>query len=123
VAGFFKKLADNAAAHAERSKFDAHAGPWRILAGKLTYKNRAINPAGIQWEVETGEQLKKITATRVAAIGVFALLAKKDTSKVYLAATLPDGEQILEAFPKKDGEQVRKFAANARGLTARAAQT
>jgi len=119
MAGFFKKLADSAAKHAENNKFDAHVGQWRILTGKLTYKNRPIDPAGIEWEVETGEQLKRITATRAATIGVFALLAKKDDTKVYLAATLPDGQQILETFPKKDGEQVRKFAANARGLTAR----
>ena len=104
---------------AERNKFDAHAGPWRILSGKLTYKNRAIDPAGITWDVETGEQLKRITATRVVTIGVFALLAKKDTSQIYLGATLPDGEQILEGFPAKEGEQVRKFAAKARGLAAR----
>jgi len=123
MAGFFKKLADSAAKHAENNKFDAHVGQWRILTGKLTYKNRPIDPAGIEWEVETGEQLKRITATRAATIGVFALLAKKDDTKVYLAATLPDGQQILETFPKKDGEQVRKFAAQARGLTARETQT
>ena len=101
-------------------KFDGKLSPWKISGGKLSYRHRTVDAAGIEWEVQSGQELKRVTASRVALVGPFALLVKKKTTSVYLAATLATGEQFVDEYPLKEEPEVRKFVAKARGLTARA---
>ena len=51
----------------------------------------------------------RLTASRVALTGPFALLLKKDRSKVYLAVTVPGDGILIEVKGKHEGE-ARQFA-------------
>lgn len=61
--------------------------------------------------VEAGADVgKRITATRLVALGVFALAAKKQTGHVYLTIE-GDGYDIAIDLPAKKEPEARKFAA------------
>lgn len=67
--------------------------------------------AGAQAEFQHGADLGgRVTLTRVALTGVFALGLKKDRSKVYIAVQLPDGQQVLIEGKAKEEKQARRFA-------------
>jgi hypothetical protein len=68
--------------------------------------------AGVSARVEAGEALqKRVTATRVATMGVFALAAKKKSGgEVYLTVEGPEFFWTLEVDRKKQ-KDAREFAA------------
>lgn len=65
--------------------------------------------------VETGEELqKRYTATRILAIGVFALAFKKKTGGSFFLAIEGDSFTWLEEIPYKDKAKAMKFANDVR---------
>ena len=71
-----------------------HTGPLR--SEKFDTK-RDVEKAELQSE----EDIKKLTWTRVALLGVFALGAKKDQSKFHFAVYLKDGRKFLGVSDRK----------------------
>ncbi|MFJ5887485.1 hypothetical protein [Streptomyces californicus] len=61
--------------------------------------------------VDRGEAAKRITATRVALTGVFALALKKDATKLFITIEGADGQSamLLEVPAKREGN-ARKLA-------------
>ena len=53
----------------------------------------------------------RITATRLMALGVFALAARKSTSETLVIFTLQSGESVTVIFSKKTELQVRAIFA------------
>jgi hypothetical protein len=98
------------------SKYHEHMGNFAIfelyvLAGtELKSGKQTWDIKGARAEVEVGAERKRITATRVVALGVFALAAKKNMTKVFLTITLADGEEILIETDAKKEAKARKFA-------------
>lgn len=51
--------------------------------------------AGARVTVDRGEAAKRITATRVALTGIFALALKKDSTKLFITIEGADGSAML----------------------------
>jgi hypothetical protein len=66
--------------------------------------------AGAKLTVDRGEAAKRITATRVALAGPFALLMKKDTTQLFLTLEGADGSAMLIECPVKKEGAARKLA-------------
>jgi len=65
---------------------------------------------GSRVTIELGETARKrITATRVALIGIFAIWAKKDESKLYITIEHPDGVLLYPVSADKEAH-ARVFA-------------
>ncbi|MET4780806.1 hypothetical protein [Glaciihabitans sp. UYNi722] len=60
--------------------------------------------------VDVGAQHKGVTAGRVVALGVLALAAKKDKTKVFVTVELASGEQVIIEGPASKEKQARQFA-------------
>jgi hypothetical protein len=93
--------------------------PMAMFSDVMLYKNRIKRGheefplAGVSARVELGSALqKRVTMTRLVAIGVFALLAKKKKSggDVYLTIEAPDFFWTVEVESKKESK-AREFAA------------
>ncbi|MFJ3826224.1 hypothetical protein [Streptomyces nodosus] len=61
--------------------------------------------------VDRGEAAKRITATRVALTGIFALALKKDATKLYVTIEGADGSVMILSCSAKKELDARKFAA------------
>jgi hypothetical protein len=61
--------------------------------------------------VDRGEAAKRITATRVALAGPFALLMKKDTTQLFVTIEGTDGSVMILGCPVKKELAARKVAA------------
>ncbi|MEU9498234.1 hypothetical protein [Streptomyces sp. NPDC048196] len=66
--------------------------------------------AGAQVTVDRGEAAKRITATRVALTGIFALALKKDNTKLFITIEGADGSAMLLDCNAKKEAAARKFA-------------
>lgn len=66
--------------------------------------------AGLSAEVITSTTKGRVTATRVATIGAFALATRKGANPVYLTLAGPGVERILE-IPRRREMKAREFAA------------
>lgn len=66
---------------------------------------------GAKVTVDRGEAAKRVTATRVALVGIFALAVKKDTTKVFVTVEGADGSAFIATAPAKKEAGARKFAA------------
>ncbi|MFE2600125.1 hypothetical protein ACFXCZ_27160 [Streptomyces sp. NPDC059396] len=66
--------------------------------------------AGAQVTIDRGEAAKRITATRVALTGIFALALKKDSTKLFVTIEGADGTAMLLECPAKKEGAARKFA-------------
>ncbi|MFB7007878.1 MULTISPECIES: hypothetical protein [unclassified Streptomyces] len=67
--------------------------------------------AGATITIDRGEAAKRITATRVALTGIFALALKKDSTKLFVTIEGADGESaMLLECPAKREADARKFA-------------
>lgn len=64
--------------------------------------------AGVHAEVDS-QLSSRFTATRILALGIFALAAKKKTGNLYLQIDGPDVASIVEC-PKDDNTRARQFA-------------
>lgn len=67
--------------------------------------------AGATITVDRGEAAKRVTATRVALAGPFALLMKKDTTQLFITIEGTDGSVIILGCPAKKELAARKLAA------------
>ena len=77
----------------------------------LKYKSTSGPVFGATAHVETAaDARRRITATRVLAIGVFALAVKKQAGNVYLTVEHPDYGFVVE-IPVKKETKAREFAA------------
>ncbi|MEU0991988.1 hypothetical protein [Streptomyces sp. NPDC005953] len=71
---------------------------------------QAIPIEGARVTIELGEVARKrITATRVVLIGIFALWAKKDESQLYITIEHDDGVILYPVAARKE-PQARVFA-------------
>lgn len=91
-----------------------YVGPETITADGQSYPL-----AGAKATVDIGAERKRITAARVVAVGVFALAAKKNESKVYLTVDLADGQTLVAEASHKEEKEARDFAAFINSSSAR----
>ena len=77
----------------------------------IKYKHQGGDIAGATARVELASDIRRrVTATRLVTIGVFAFAAKKNSGHVYLTVEHPDYEFVVEISAKKESD-ARKFAA------------
>lgn len=67
--------------------------------------------AGARITVDRGDAARRITATRVALTGIFALALKKNTTKLFLTIEGKDGAVLVVECPAKQEMKARKLAA------------
>ena len=83
----------------------------KLIGDKLFYKSGHWPVTGAVARVEQAADVqKRVTATRLVALGVFAFAAKKQTGHVYLTVEGDGFEFMVEVDAKKDSD-ARKFAA------------
>jgi pectate lyase len=113
---------NNAAIEANKARA-ASTGTFEGIALKpdsLRYKGTSGPVFGATAHVETAADVRRrITATRVLTIGVFALAAKKQVGNVYLTVEHPDYGFVVE-IPVKKETQAREFAAKINNAAKRA---
>lgn len=84
---------------------------------------QAIPVEGSRVTIELGETARKrITVTRVAMIGIFALWAKKDESKLYITIEHDDGVILYPVAAAKE-DKARVFATLVNGQATGITQT
>lgn len=82
-----------------------------LKLGQVRYKGTGGAVKGATARVESAADVRRrVTATRVLAIGVFALAAKKQAGHLYLTVEAPGFEFVVEVPVKKEAE-ARGFAA------------
>lgn len=87
-----------------------------VMGGKVRMPNQQAIPIdGARVTIEAGETARKrITATRVALIGIFAIWAKKDMSQLFITIEHEEGI-VLVPVPAKKEAQARIFATMVNG--------
>ncbi|MFF1498691.1 hypothetical protein ACFVZR_02140 [Streptomyces sp. NPDC058316] len=100
-----------AAKHLGRVRVAAAAAGVTVIGGKFHQAGQAPIPVeGSHVTIELGEVARKrITATRVALTGIFALWLKKDETKLYITIEHPDGVILYPVAAKKE-DKARVFA-------------
>lgn len=111
---FGKKKTDDekiAAKRMSRIRVAAAAAGVNVLGGKFHQAGQGSIPVdGSTVTIELGEHARKrITATRVAFIGIFALWAKKEEQTLYITIEHPDGVLLYPVDAKKE-DKARVFA-------------
>ncbi|AVO22282.1 hypothetical protein PBI_NESBITT_25 [Streptomyces phage Nesbitt] len=71
--------------------------------------------AGARVTVDRGEAAKRITATRVALTGVFALALKKDNTKLFITVEGADGSALITEVSAGKEMEARTFATMVNG--------
>ncbi|AUG87097.1 hypothetical protein HOS57_gp25 [Streptomyces phage AbbeyMikolon] len=71
--------------------------------------------AGARVTVDRGEAAKRITATRVALTGVFALALKKDNTKLFITVEGADGSALITEVSAGKEMKARTFATMVNG--------
>jgi hypothetical protein len=87
-----------------------------IMGGKVRVPGQQPIPIeGARVTIEAGETARKrITATRVALIGIFAIWAKKDMSQLFITIEHEEGI-VLVPVPAKKEAAARVFATMVNG--------
>ncbi|MFJ2249429.1 hypothetical protein [Streptomyces sp. NPDC087862] len=100
-----------AAKHLGRVRVAAAAAGVTVIGSKFHQAGQQSIPVeGSRVTIELGETARKrITATRVALTGIFALWLKKDESKLYITIEHPDGVILYPVAAKKE-DKARVFA-------------
>ncbi|MFI5685890.1 hypothetical protein [Streptomyces sp. NPDC051636] len=116
---FGKKKTPEEQAAAQRQRqltAAAAAAGVTIMGGKVRMPNQqAIPIEGARVTIEAGETARKrITAARVALIGIFAIWAKKDMSQLFITIEHEEGI-VLVPVPAKKEAQARIFATMVNG--------
>lgn len=102
------RLAERSAA--KPAKGESFAGV-KLKGGRIEYKGQGGSVAGAVARVESAADVRRrVTATRVLAVGVFALAAKKQVGHVFLTVE-GDGFEFVVEVPVKLEAQARAFAA------------
>lgn len=113
-----KKTPEEKAAAARQRQVTgaAAAAGVTIISGKVRMPNQQPIPIdGARVTIEAGETARKrITATRVALIGIFALWAKKDMSQLFITIEHEEGI-VLVPVPARKEAQARVFATMVNG--------
>jgi hypothetical protein len=89
------------------------AGTIRVRKDPLrfTYPRQMDVPVlGAKVTVDRGEHAERLTLTRVALIGPFALLAKKDRTRLFITIEGTDGSAMLIECPAKKEGKARQLA-------------
>jgi hypothetical protein len=109
-----KKTAEEKAQSAHLRNLRMAAGSFGIRISDGAFKafgQQDVPIAGATVTYEDGETSNRLTATRVALIGPFALLAKKDNSKMFLTIIGAGGEGIVMEVPKSKEVKARQLQA------------
>jgi len=92
----------------------------RLIGDQVFYKSGHWPVAGAVARVEAAADIeKRITATRLLAVGVFALAWKKRSGSIYLTVEGDGFEFVVEVSVKKESD-ARKFAAKVNSASKRA---
>ncbi|WP_327300394.1 hypothetical protein [Streptomyces goshikiensis] len=109
-----KKSPEEKAAAARLSKIRgaAAAAGVTMFGGKFRSPNQMDVPVeGATVTLERGEEAKaRITATRVALTGIFAVFLKKDMTKLFITIEGADGEVLVQPVAVSKEPQARVFA-------------
>ncbi|MFD5676126.1 hypothetical protein [Streptomyces sp. NPDC127040] len=109
-----KKTPEEKAAAARNSKVRGAAASAGVtmFGGKFRSPNQMDVPVeGAKVTLERGEEAKaRITATRVALTGIFALFLKKDMTKLFITIEGAGGEVLVQPVPASKEPQARVFA-------------
>lgn len=109
-----KKTDEEKAAKARYNKIRgaAAAAGVNVMGGSFRAPNQEPVPVeGATVTIEKGEEAKaRITATRVALTGIFALFLKKDMNKLFITIEGADGGVLLQPVPARKEAQARVFA-------------
>ncbi|KOU41266.1 hypothetical protein ADK55_29200 [Streptomyces sp. WM4235] len=109
-----KKTPEEKAAAARNSKIRgaAAAAGVTMFGGKFRSPNQTDVPVeGAKVTLERGEEAKaRITATRVALTGIFALFLKKDMTKLFITIEGANGEVLVQPVAANKEPQARIFA-------------
>jgi hypothetical protein len=92
----------------------AHVGGMRVRKDPLRIvapRQMDVPVAGARVTIDRGEAAKRITATRVVALGPFALLAKKDATHLFITIEGADGSALVIECPAKKEGRARQLAA------------
>jgi hypothetical protein len=83
-----------------------------MFGGKFKAPNQMDVPVeGAKVTIEKGEDAKaRITATRVALTGIFALFLKKDMNQLFITIEGAGGEVLVQAVTARKEAQARAFA-------------
>jgi hypothetical protein len=113
-----KKTPEEKAAAARQRQITAAAAAAgvTVMGGKVRMPNQQPIPIeGARVTIEAGETARKrITATRVALIGIFAIWAKKDMSQLFITIEHEEGI-VLVPVPARKEAQARVFATMVNG--------
>ncbi|WP_331445851.1 hypothetical protein [Streptomyces xanthochromogenes] len=109
-----KKTPEEKAAAARMSKIrgaSASAGV-TMMGGKFKAPNQMDVPVeGAHITIERGEEAKaRITATRVALTGIFAIWLKKDMNQLFITIEGAAGEVLIQPVPARKEAQARVLA-------------
>ena len=109
-----KKTPEEKAAAARNSKIRGAAASAGVtmMGGKFKSPNQMDVPVeGAKVTIEKGEEAKaRITATRVALTGIFALFLKKDMNQLFITVEGKEGEVLVQPVPARKEAQARVFA-------------
>lgn len=109
-----KKTDEEKAAAARQRKLlgAAAAAGVTMMGGKFKSPNQMDVPVnGARVTIEKGEEAKaRITATRVALTGIFALWLKKDMNQLFITIEGSDGEVLVQPVAARKEAQARAFA-------------
>jgi hypothetical protein len=84
----------------------------RVSDGMFKFVGQASVPiAGATVTVDRGEAAKRITATRVALTGIFALALKKDSTKLFVTIEGADGSVLTREVSAGKEAKARTLAA------------
>jgi hypothetical protein len=97
---------------AKTIKLDAGLLGIRVSDGHFKLIGQPSVPvAGAVISVDRGEAAKRITATRVALTGIFALALKKDNTKLFVTIEGVDGSVMVREVPARKEIKARELAA------------
>lgn len=111
------------AARPDWAKARIAEGGIRVANGQIRHRRDVWPLAGAEATVETaGEMRTRLSATRIALIGIFALGARKkvDKRELYITVEGPDFAFVESVNPKR-GKKAREFAAQLTTLGRQAA--
>lgn len=92
------------------ARFRASFGGYILSNNKVgRFKKYPVAGAVAEFEHGAGRE-GRVTLSRVALTGIFALGLKKDRNKVYVAVELADGQQLLIEDSARNERQARRFA-------------
>lgn len=101
-----------AAKHLSKVRLAAASAGVTMMGGKFKAPGQMDVPVeGAKVTIEKGEEAKaRITATRVALTGIFALFLKKDMNKLFITIEGVSGEVLVQPVAAKKEDKARIFA-------------